>query len=283
MIKNIINKISKYFQKIKKGQYYPRVIKVSSYNVLKKIQKENPEATIDITDLPKNTDGKDIQDYSLHNLNVEIDLRKIWVPYDRESIYWHQKPRETFIHLQHTNLQGNHVTGNLSPRYGKGPNGEDLGRAFFWYSEETFDKEYKENNPEYFLDEGAPPELKDKFYNPKIQLPLENKLTETEKEKDVFLERQTLTFKEYIKYYKFLRGKYLGNFKITKKERVEIAFVDYFGIERARKIAEKFSVIDLPLDAVLDLLKNTDVEKWGRKNTNEQEEDLENKLIRKQK
>lgn len=247
MFKKIIEKFKK------KKEQQKEVIHIESFEQLRLRNKETKN--LDVSGLPKNTNGKDIQTLNLENKNLEIDIRKIWIPYDRESVYIkHEKPKDVFIHLNHTNLKGNHVTGNLSPIEGNGPNGEYLGRAYYWYNEETFDETYKENYPEYFLDKNAPIELKEKFYNPKIIESVRRKLTEIEMEKDIFLERQTLTFKEYCKYYTYLRGKYLGKFKIDKKERAEIAFVDYFGLEEAKEIVERLSSIDLSLEEILKRL-----------------------------
>ena len=104
--------------------------------------------------------------------------------------------------------------------------------------------------------------MKDKYYNPKIIDAVKRKLTEEEKEKDAFLERETLSFKEYCKYYTFLRGKYLGNFKIDKVEKAKIAFVDYFGLEGAKKQLEKLSSIDWSLEELLENLSKIEVSEW---------------------
>ena len=236
------------------------VIKVYKYSDLKSLQ-DRPDIIVDISRLPKNTDKKDIQGLDLYNFQRKIDLRKIFIPYDRESIWiHHKKPRDVFIHLNHTNLKENNVIGNLSPIQGIEKN-QNLGTAYFWYNEDTFDEAYKANYPEYFLDENAPQELKEKYYNPKI-INIIDLDSEDEKEIAEFLERQTLTFKEYIKYYEFLKGKYLGNFKITKKERAEIAFIDYFGIEKAKLKLEKLKYIHLNLEELMGLLQNTEITKW---------------------
>lgn len=255
----MFEKIKNLFKK--KVETEEEIIQVTSYNQLR--LRNNETKSMDLSKLPKSTNRKDIQGFNLENLNLEIDIRKLWIPYDTEAVYIHYKsPREVFVHLNHTNLKGNCVIGNLSPLEGIGPQGKYLGIAYYWYSEDTFDETYKEKYPEYFLEKNAPQELKDKYYNPKIIDAVKRKLTEEEKEKDAFLERETLSFKEYCKYYTFLRGKYLGNFKIDKVEKAKIAFVDYFGLEGAKKQLEKLGSIDWSLEELLENLSKIEVSEW---------------------
>lgn len=243
-------------------------IKVNSYWQLRKVQEQKIEE-YDTIHLPTSTNKKDIQGLNLENQNRQINLRQIWIPFDYESKYLHKKSKECFIDLHHTNLKGNKVEENLAFVHN-----EELGTAYFWYNEDTFDEAYKANYPEYFLDAKAPKELKEKYYNPKI-IDAESLERQTLTLKEYIkyyeilngnyhqiLERQTLTFKEYIKYYKYLRGKYLGNFKISEKERAEIAFIDYFGIETAKEKLEQLKHIPFSHKELLELLQNTDITKW---------------------
>lgn len=252
-------KKSKTKLKKKAKQKKKKTVLITAYNQIK-IEQKNPNIIMDFSKLPKSTDKRDIQNYDLSDLDLNINLRNLWVPFYREKFHLEGKieRNEVFLHLNHANLKGNNVTGNLSPFYD-----ERYGSVYFWYNENTFDAQYKEEYPEYFLDDKAPQELKDKFYNPKIKEVYKGKLKEEKKEEDFALERQTLTLKEYIKYYPFLRGKYLGNFKIEKTERAKIAFIDYFGLKNAKEKLEKLSKINLSLNEILEILKNTDVTKWN--------------------
>lgn len=259
MLKNS-NKKRKQIRRVEEQE---EIVYIKSYNHLRLQRKR--KVNLDLSELPKSTDNKDIQGLNLENLNLDINLRKIWIPYDRESVYInYDAPKDVFIHLNHANLKGNYVVGNLSPIHGKDSNGNNLGIAYYWYNEDTFDEIYKENYPEYFLDANAPQELKDKFYNPKLKVKesVLKKLSEKELEKDNFLERQTLTFKEYCKYYNYLKGKYLGNFKIDEVEKVKMAFLDYFGLEGAKKQLEKLSAIDLSIEELLRKLYKIEVTNW---------------------
>ena len=55
---------------------------------------------------------------------------------------------------------------------------------------------------------------------------------EEKNKKVISLVRQTLTLDEYLKYYKFLKGKYLGNFNINKQDLLQIEIIEKYGIEQ---------------------------------------------------
>ncbi len=235
------------------------IVKIYNFEQLRNI-KDFKEYSFDLDSLPNSTDNKDIQNLNLENLNLNINIRKLWVPYERESYYRHFIPtnKTRFLHLNKSNLKGNNVEGDLSPFYDS-----RFGSVFIWYSEDTFDAVYKEKYPKFFLSKDAPKELKKIYYNPEIKdFVIRKKQTDQIVEKGKAYTRQTLTFEEYLNYYEYLQGKYLGNFKIEEKDKIMIQLVDYYGLEKSRKILNQLANLNLPFYLALMIFKYVDVEYW---------------------
>lgn len=220
---------------------------------------------IDFSDL--NVEGEDIQNLNLNNLNLDINLRNIFVPYDgsfkfgNSAFYKTQlKYGDCFLHLEKANLQGNNVTGNLHPFYDT-----ELGDVYFWYNEHTFDEEYKRKYPEHFLDENAPSSLKNKFYNPKIVKEVKPMIKrycpsiEITHEEVTYLKRQTLDFQEFIKNYEFLKDKCLDNFEILEKDCIKINIIKYYGLEKAKQIFLNLSCLPFPIDTIFSMLSSSKI------------------------
>lgn len=184
----------------------------------------------------------DIQNINLENLNLNINLRDIFVPFNGASV------GDDFLNLKNSRLGGNNVTGDLTFFEGDSP-------VYIWYSEETFDDNYKSRYPQFFISKEAPKELREKYYNPEFYYIDIKELFPTfylvkHLDKPVLIEnfdRQTLTLNEYLKYYKFLKGKYLGNFKISKQDLLQIEIIEKYGLEPSETI----------LDQTVDYKNNT--------------------------
>lgn len=184
-------------------------------------------------------DLEDIQNVNLENLNLDIDLRKVFVPYLGSVLIGKNiitpmlgnNSRYHFLKIQNSRLGGNNVTGDLS--YFE----ENNKRVYIWYSEETFDDKYKESYPQFFISKEAPEELREKYYNPKIIYKDDSK----SKIKEIV--RQNLTLSEYIKYYDFLKGKYLNNFYISKEDLVHIDIIEKRGLEYYYTLLRHVSVM----------------------------------------
>lgn len=78
---------------------------------------------------------QDIQNINLENLGLTIDLQEIFFPFSTRSGF--EKIGDDFIHLEHSNLKGNNITGELC-------NFIDNGRiCVFLYDENTLMKNTK--------------------------------------------------------------------------------------------------------------------------------------------
>lgn len=247
--------LKKYFRK----QVKLNSIKIYTYEQLRYFQ-DYKKYHLDLNNLPDTTDNKDIQNLDLENFDLEINIRKLWVPYDRETFYRYSIPtnKTRFLRLNRTNLKGNSVEGDLTYFHD-----ERFGNVYIWYSENTFDEIYKEKYPRFFLPKNAPSELKEKYYNPKIKdFVIQKKSTGEIVKKGIAYTRQILTFEEYLKYYEFLKGKYLGNFKINEKDYIMISFIEHYGLEKTEKILQQIANLSLPLNLTLSIFKFTEVEDW---------------------
>ncbi len=199
--------------------------------------------------------GGDIQNLNLENVGCYINLRNIFVPFghrrkmENDSLPLLMSYGDCFLFLNKANLKGNNVEGDLSPFHDSRE-----GNVYFWYSEDTFDKAYKEKYPFYFLDANAPQELKEIYYNPTLVKEKIPTIHNIDGEEVTYLKRQTLSFQEYMKYYQFLRGKYLGNFNINGQELFKINIVERYGLEQAKEILINLSYYPLPLNQLFDLL-----------------------------
>ena len=191
---------------------------------------------------------EDIQNLNLENLNLDINLREVFVPFNGSckfgnnilSSVFNTYRGDYFLKLQNSRLGGNIVTGDLTLFEGN----THTKPVYVWYSEETFDDNYKSQYPQFFLSKDAPEELREKYYNPKIiyeevvdPVAVIHDLEEKNK-KVKSLVRQTLTLDEYLKYYKFLKGKYLGNFSISKQDLLQIEVIEKYGLEQREAILE---------------------------------------------
>lgn len=195
---------------------------------------------------------EDIQEMDLENLNLNINLRDVFVPFDGSSKIGNNiispvfstYTGDYFLEINKSKLGGNNVTGDLSFFERKRKYSDPV---YVWYSEETFDDKYKNQYPQFFLSKDAPKELREKYYNPQILIDkvvspaavihdVKDKYREIE-----ILKRQTLTLDEYIKYYEFLKGKYLGNFCINKFDLQKINLIEKYGLEKAQLLFKKIN------------------------------------------
>ena len=193
-----------------------------------------------------NLEFEDIQDIDLENLNLDINLRNIFVPYNGSVKIGNSILKSVFssysgdyyLQINNSRLGGNNVTGDLT--FFEGTLG--CSPVYIWYSEETFDDKYKSQYPQFFISKDAPEELREKYYNPRIIYETTNEqdgiiLDLKEKNEDTkILVRQTLTLDEYLKYYKFLKGKYLGNFSISPQDLLQIETIEKYGLEQRDEI-----------------------------------------------
>jgi len=215
---------------------------------------------------------EDIQQLDLENLNLDINIRKVFVPYNGSVKYgnnilnsvFNTYTGDYFLKINKSKLAGNNVTGDL--RFFE-PERKNINPVYVWYSEETFDNKYKTQYPQFFLSKDAPTELREKYYNPQILTEkvidpaavfhdLENKYKEI-----TILKRQELSLDEYIKYYEFLNGKYLGNFKINKFDMQKINIIENYGLDRAQIIFNN-------IDKVIDDISKQEYDSFGLKSFN---------------
>ena len=205
--------------------YQVKPIKVKNIKELEEA-KARGEKHIDCSRI--NVEKESIEGKNLENCNLNIELKKLYIPKERKQPKFPED--ELFIFLNKTNLKGNHIIGNLEPvQY----NGYSI---YFSYSEDTFDKTFKQEHPEYFLSKKAPHNLKRDYYEAHYYT-----LIKENGDYFCFFERSTLDFAKYLKYYEFLKGKYLGNFKMDPKELLKIQFVETYGIEEAKKVLENLA------------------------------------------
>ena len=183
---------------------------------------------------------EDIQNIDLENLNLDINLRNVFVPYNGSvkiensvlNSVFSSYSGDYYLQINNSRLGGNNVTGDLT--FFEGTLGYNP--VYIWYSEETFDDKYKSQYPQFFISKEAPEELREKYYNPRIIYETTNNQVRTmpnlkEKQKEIkSLARQTLTFDEYLKNYKFLKGKYLGNFSISQEDLLQIEIIEKYGL-----------------------------------------------------
>ena len=216
-------------------------------------------------DLSKcNLDYEDIRDLNFENRGLDIDLRKIFVPYGGAIKYNNTVLRgigeigDVFLDLRNTNLKGNNVIGDLSFYETTGGYGRE--QVYTTYKKEMFDEDYIASYPEFFLDDNAPVQLKEKFYNPqeKICETVASLLARSWDSSKVqklakFFTRQEFTLKEYTQYYEYMKGKYLGNFIINTDELIIIQKIEEMGMQKTLEYLKKFSKDDpLPLYYILD-------------------------------
>lgn len=207
--------------------------------------------------------GEDIQGVNLENLGLNINLREIFVPYNGAvkignnilSAVFSAYSGDYYLRLEQAKLGGNNVIGDLTYFEGN----QYCSPVYIWYSEETFDEKYKLQYPQFFLSKEAPEELREKYYNPRIAVEkvcdivavindLEDKYIERK-----ILKRHTLTLDDYLKYYKFLKGKYLGNFSITDEDLMVIEIIEKYGLEKKTEIFEQIDAICTSADKTADL------------------------------
>ena len=220
-----------------------------------------------------NLEFEDIQDIDLENLNLDINLRNIFVPYNGSvkignsilNSVFSSYSGDYYLQINNSRLGGNNVTGDLT--FFEGTLG--CSPVYIWYSEETFDDKYKSQYPQFFISKDAPEELREKYYNPRIIYETTNEqdgiiLDLKEKNEDTkILVRQTLTLDEYLKYYKFLKGKYLGNFSISPQDLLQIETIEKYGLEQRDEIIKDIT------NMMNNINQTTDCENYT---INEQEE-----------
>lgn len=181
-----------------------------------------------------------------------------------------------YLKINNSRLNGNNVTGGLNSFkndfYGI------TSYVYVWYSEETFDDKYKAQYPQFFISKDAPEELREKYYNPRIiyketvdpvavlhDLEYKNKQIKS-------LVRPSLTLDEYLKYYKFLKGKYLGNFLISKQDLIQIEIIEKYGLKEREAILEHINTM------MNNINKSADCEKFIINEANNKEVTLTLKL-----
>lgn len=207
---------------------------------------ELEKGTTDFDFSELNMDFEDIQNVNLENLNLNINLRNVFVPYNGSakignnvvSPVLSSYSGDYYLKINNSRLGGNNIIGDLNAFQGS----SHFNPVYIWYSEETFDYKYKSEHPQFFISKDAPEELREKYYNPRIiykevvdPIAVINNLEE-ETKKIESLVRHTLTLDEYLKYYKFLKGKYLGNFSISKEDLLQIEIIEKYGLEEREKI-----------------------------------------------
>ena len=205
--------------------------------------------------------GEDIQFINLENLNLDINLREVFVPFGGRAKWGNNflEPLFSFSHfggddflnIKDSKLSGNNITGDLTPfkdnLYYK--------PVYFYYSEETFDDNYKLKYPQFFISKDAPLDLREKYYNPK------NCILEIDHRKYNAFVRQTLTFDEYLKYYNYLKGKYLGNFSIGEQDLKQIKIIEKYGLKEGKVF---FNEGDVVLDHINGINQTGKFEACGK-------------------
>lgn len=96
----------------------------------------------------------------------------------------------------------------------------------------TFDDNYKTEHPEFFLSSEVPDELKEIFYS----------------------HGEILDFETYLKYYKYLKNKYLGNFSIKEDDNIKIRLLHIFGINNVKIIITSLCEMNMPINYVLEII-----------------------------
>ena len=205
-------------------------------------------------------DGDNIENINLENLGLNINLRKVFVPIGGViflSKIAHTKVRrklgDDFLDLRNSNLKGNNIVGGLEDRI------EENGRCSFLYNRDTFDEMYIRFHSKFFLDELAPQELKDKYYNPSM--------VEKETQFGIIkvMYRQKLTYDEYLKYYEFLHGKYLERFSIDKKDFLLIKLSEVLGLEKTKDVLSEFEILEIPIEEYFEIISgfnDEDIKKY---------------------
>lgn len=231
------------FKLNKEAIYKNKPVKITN---LTQYRKELEKGTTDFDFSELNVNDDDIQNINLENLNLDIDLREVFVPFNGSQLFGKsvllpivKEPGDSFLNISNSRLAGNNVSGSLDKF------GDDLygNQTYIWYSEETFDDEYKSKYPQFFLSKDAPEELRQKYYNPIMVsreiIDLSHITADSEENKYIKIQvpvRQTLTIDEYLKYYEFLKGKYLGNFYINEQDLLQIDIIERYGLERREEI-----------------------------------------------
>lgn len=211
-----------------------------------RLEKEKGNKIFDFSEIDMYME--DIQYQNLENLNLDINLREVFIPFNGKrkfgrnviSSVFSTYTGDYFLDIHESRLSGNCVKGDLSFFKDSRSN-----IVYVWYSETTFDNKYKNKYPQFFLSKDAPKELIEKYYNPQILIDkvvspaavihdLEDKYRNIE-----ILKRQVLSLDEYIEYYEFLKGKYLGNFNINKFDLQKINLIEKYGLEKAQLLFQE--------------------------------------------
>ena len=227
-------------------------IKVKNLTEYRQLLKSYSDKDLDLSEC--DFEFEDIRNLNLENKGLNIDLRKLFVPYGGSIKYGNNILRgigqlgDVFLDLRKTNLRGNSIIGDLDTYTTTGAYGRE--DVYTTYSKDTFDEEYIKSYPEFFLNDNAPEELKNKFYNPQ-SITEEYDTTIFDRQEDLeirpgkrmvsYYKRQVLTFEEYLKYFEYINGKYLGNFNISKVDLIKIKSVEYYGIKMTLENLKKLS------------------------------------------
>ena len=204
--------------------------------VLRSLDIENLKYDFSLVDMNE----IDIQGLDLRNMGLDIDLSKIYFPFDspirasRGSVGRYVTGcKDHFVELRNSRLQGNNITGDLSNVQ------NDLGTCIFCYTEDTFDAGFKNAHPEYFLDKDAPQALKDMYYN-LLLVDADCHDRYGDDTQALVKCRPILSLDDYLNNSYYLRGKYLDRFNINRFDYGRIKLIEALGIANARIIIERF-------------------------------------------
>lgn len=245
--------------------YIPKIMEYDESSIFKVYSLEDYRKALrdgftefDFSEL--NMEGEDIQNINLENCGLDINIREVFVPFGgstKVGIY-SLSPivnyGDVFLRLSKSNLRGNKVYGDLS--YFQ----EDNQKVYIWYGEDTFDEEYKAEYCQFFLDDDAPHELKKMYYNPKLV----DGIDFISGEKIIYYEKNELTFDDYLKYFEWLDGKYIGNFSISNIDYGKIRMIREFGIDKASEMFDNLSRSCIPLDISFELISKMDDEEFSK-------------------
>ena len=189
--------------------------------------------------------GNDLENLDIKDLGLVVPLDECFYSFHGEKQIYTTgglgtisplySLNDSFVDLRNSNFKGNRVTGSLDNFY-------DVYRGdtcSFLYNEDTFDKDFIESHKEYFLDDDAPQELKDFYYNP-IKVIERDEIEESfikinqNKDEKVFVEvlrRPKLTFEYYLTNYKYLHNKYLDRFSMSREDKKLIRMVESTGLD----------------------------------------------------
>lgn len=198
-----------------------------------------------------NTEYIDIQNINLNGVGLKIYLENIKLPVlETNSDYY-------LIDLTNSDLRGNTIIGDISNRV------ELLSgqKYMYLYNEDTFDENYKNTYPEFFLETDAPLELKELFYKGYRNVET-SFIGEYASEIISFpnYKRSILTYETYIKYFYYLHGKYLDRFESSSLDLGKIKLVEALGPICASRIIEEIHLKGIAANLFLKSIASLTIE-----------------------